>query len=104
MTIFIEYPIIFIGYSIADSIADSNIQTILKAIVDCLSVENAKKLENRFVFIEYEKGFNKVEVAPYTISFDDKIIAMTKIKLEDFSLLYDAMAEKKTKQNYLLNC
>lgn len=47
--------------------------------------------------IEYEKGFNKVEVAPYTISFDDKIIAMTKIKLEDFSLLYDAMAEKKTK-------
>jgi len=93
MTIFMEYPIIFVGYSIADS----NIQRILKAIVECLSVENAKKLENRFVFIEYEKGFRSVEVAPYTISFDDKLISMTKIKLEDFGLLYDAMAEKKTK-------
>jgi hypothetical protein len=93
MTIFLEYPIIFIGYSIADS----NIQKILKAIVECLSVENAKKLENRFVFIEYEKGFSKVEIAPFTITFDDKLIAMTKIKLEDFGLLYDALAEKKTK-------
>lgn len=93
MTIFLEYPIIFIGYSIGDP----NIQRILKAIVECLSVENAKKLENRFVFIEYEKGFGYVEIAPYTITFDDKLITMTKIKLEDFGLLYDAMAEKKTK-------
>ncbi len=93
MTIFMEYPIIFIGYSIGDP----NIQNILKAIVDCLSVENAKKLENRFVFIEYEKGFQGFEIAPYTISFSDKLISMTKIKLEDFGLIYDAMAEKKTK-------
>lgn len=32
MTIFIEYPIIFIGYSIGDT----NIRNILKSIVDCL--------------------------------------------------------------------
>lgn len=93
MTIFLEYPIIFLGYSIGDP----NIQKILKAIVECLSVENAKKLENRFVFIEYEKGFDSVEVAPHTMTFDSKMISMTKIKLEDFGLLYDALAERKTK-------
>ncbi|WP_206812924.1 SIR2 family protein [Paradesulfitobacterium ferrireducens] len=93
MTIFLEYPIIFLGYSIGDP----NIQKILKAIVECLSVENAKKLENRFVFIEYEKGFGSVEIAPHTMTFDGKMISMTKIKLENFALLYDALAEKKTK-------
>lgn len=93
MTIFLEYPILFLGYSIGDT----NIQKILKAIVECLSVENAKKLENRFVFVEYEKGFGSVEIAPHTMTFDGKMISMTKIKLEDFGLLYDALAEKKTK-------
>ena len=47
MTIFIEYPIIFMGYSISDS----NIQSIIKSIVNCLDEEQVKKLEDRFVFI-----------------------------------------------------
>lgn len=44
MTIFVEYPIIFIGYSISDP----NIQTILQSIVDCLSEKNLNQLQNRF--------------------------------------------------------
>ena len=54
-------------------------------------------MENRFIFIEYEKDFGNVEIAPYTITFNEKLITMTKIKLEDFGLLYDALVEKKTK-------
>ena len=45
LTIFLEYPIIFLGYSIQDK----NIQNILKAISTCLSQEKLDKLKERFI-------------------------------------------------------
>lgn len=38
------------------SISDSNIQKIIKAIVDCLDSEQVKLLEDRFIFVEYQTG------------------------------------------------
>ncbi|RGO80775.1 hypothetical protein DXB04_24675 [Enterocloster bolteae] len=49
MTIFMEYPVVFLGYSLNDS----NVQKIIKSIVDCLSPENLSKLQERFIFVEY---------------------------------------------------
>ena len=51
MTIFMEYPIIFMGYSISDN----NIINIIKSIVNCLDENQVRMLENRFVFVEYEQ-------------------------------------------------
>ncbi|MGB4659902.1 MAG: SIR2 family protein [Mobilitalea sp.] len=93
MTIFMEYPIMFIGYSISDS----NIQKILKAIVGCLDENKLRKLSDRFIFVEYEKDFSGVEITPYTIMIDDKPLEMKKIKLSDFSLIYKSLASKKAK-------
>lgn len=93
MTIFMEYPIIFMGYSISDT----NIQNIIKSIVNCLNEEQIKKLENRFVFIEYRNGMVGVEVSPYTIMVDSKPLGMTRISLGDFMPLYQAMENKKAK-------
>ncbi len=63
MTIFMEYPIVFMGYSINDN----NIQKILGSIVNCLDMEQLDILRNRFVFVEYQKGKVGAEVTPYTI-------------------------------------
>lgn len=93
MTIFVEYPIIFIGYSIGDT----NIQSIIKSIVNCLDAEQVKKLEDRFVFVEYKKGMTGAEVTPYTIMIDNKPLTMKKIVLADFMLLYQAMEGKRAK-------
>ncbi len=93
MTIFMEYPIVFIGYSIGDS----NIQSIIKSIVNCLDTEQVKKLEDRFVFIEYKEGMVGAEATPYTIMIDDKPLTMRKIVLSDFMLLYNALEGKKAK-------
>lgn len=91
MTIFMEYPIIFMGYSISDT----NIQKIIKSIIDCLDVQQLKMLEDRFVFVEYQSGKVGSEVTPYTILIDDKPLAMTKIVVEDFKLIYKALEGKK---------
>lgn len=93
MTIFMEYPIVFLGYSISDT----NIQNILKAIVDILDEEQVSMLENRFVFVEYLPDAVGAEVSPFTIMIDNKPLIMKKIVLSDFMLLYNALGKKKTK-------
>lgn len=93
MTIFMEYPIIFMGYSISDS----NIQNIIRSIVNCLDGDQIKKLEDRFVFVEYKPGAIGVDVTPYTIMVDGKPLSMRKVVLSDFMPLYAAIGNKQAK-------
>lgn len=93
MTIFMEYPIIFMGYSISDT----NIQNIIRSIVNCLDAEQVKKLEDRFIFVEYQRGKIGIEVSPYTIMVGDKPLSMKKVVVDDFKLIYAALEGKKAK-------
>lgn len=90
MTIFMEYPIIFIGYSIGDP----NIRTILEDIVVCIPEEKLKILQDRFVYVDYQPEMTGYEVSEYALDLNGKRITMTKIALQDFSILYDALAAK----------
>ena len=93
MTIFMEYPIIFMGYSISDI----NIQSIMKSIVNCLNASQVNLLEDRFVFIEYKPGMVGAEVTPYTIMIENKPLTMKKVTLDNYMLLYNALKNKKAK-------
>lgn len=92
MTIFMEYPIIFLGYSLSDS----NVQNIIQSIVNCLSANNLEKLQERFVFIEYVEGIKDIEVSPHSIMIGSKILYMTKISCSDFHAIYEAIGKKKS--------
>ena len=92
MTIFMEYPIIFLGYSITDP----NIQTILHAIVNCLSEENLKKLQNRFMYIEWKSRKQDIDITPYSINLNGKVIDVTRIQTDNFLVLYKALQNKKS--------
>ena len=91
MTIFMEYPIIFMGYSISDS----DIQAILSDVVECLPLDKIEMLQKRFVFVEYKANFVGSEIASHSMVIHGKLLEMTKITLSDFSLLYDALSVKK---------
>lgn len=91
MTIFMEYPIIFMGYSISDS----NILAIIKSIVNCLDDVQIKKLEDRFIFVEYKPHIAGAKVEPFALMVDDKPLIMRKITLSDFTPLYEAIGSKK---------
>lgn len=91
MTIFMEYPIIFIGYSISDS----DIQELLGNVVECLPPDKIEMLQKRFVFVEYKSGFAGSEISSHSLVIGSKLLEMTKIVLSDFKLLYDALAIKK---------
>ena len=93
MTIFMEYPIIFMGYSISDT----NIQKIIRSIIECLDTEQIKTLADRFIFVEYQPGKVGIEVSPYTIMVGDKPLLMKRVVVEDFKLIYKALEGKKSK-------
>jgi hypothetical protein len=96
LTIFLEHPVIFMGYSISDK----NIENILKAIVRCLSPSNLIKLKERLIFIEWNNTNEPDSISTYSKSFDDgKAIDMTRIKINDYAILYHALLENKAKYN-----
>lgn len=94
LTIFMEYPIIFIGYSISDS----NIRDILSSIVKCMTNEKIDDLKNKFIFVDYKVGYEGYTIGESTFSFENgKMMSMIKITLSDYSLLYTAISKKKMK-------
>lgn len=93
MTIFMEYPIIFMGYSIHDS----NILSIITSIVNCLDGDQIETLGKRFIFIEYDAAIREEVVTPYTIMVGDKPLTMKKITLSSFLPIYDELEKQKSK-------
>jgi hypothetical protein len=96
LTIFLEHPIVFIGYSINDT----NIENILKSIVKCLSTENLEKIRERLIFIERAKDGAVEEVSAYSKAFEGgKSIEMTRVRLKSYETLYQALLENQAKYN-----
>ncbi len=93
MTIFVEYPIIFLGYSLSDQ----NVLNIIDSIVKCLNPEQIKTLERRFVFVDYCKEALTPEISSFSMLVNGKNLPMTKITLSDFIPLYEAIGAKKSK-------
>lgn len=94
LTIFLEYPIIFIGYSINDR----NIQNILKSISNCLTQEKLNILKERFIFIEYSK--EETEISTFSKTFENtNEISMIKISTNNFIDLFKGINKTTSKFN-----
>lgn len=91
MTIFIEFPIIFIGYSINDP----NIRIILEELGRCLSKENLQRLQRRFIYVEHKKDKHDIEFFEHSIVIRDDYIHMTGIRTDNFMAIYEALGEKR---------
>lgn len=90
LTIFLEYPIFFIGYSLSDE----NIQLIFKNIKECLTKEKLSALKNRLFFIKRSKDGNE-EIS--TSVFDG--IPFTQITINDYLKIYEGILSAKSNYN-----
>lgn len=95
LTIFVEHPIIFLGYSIEDP----NIISILESIVDCTDGNDIKKLKNRLFFVQRSKKPGHLKVTDFVRHFNNRSIPMKKIEINDFSIIYKALLDIKAKYN-----
>ena len=88
MTIFLEHPIIFIGYSITDA----NIRLIFKDIANCLNASQLATLSDRLIFIQRSKAGRPEGISTVRDSFGTKFLEFKQVVLPDFTPLYKAIA------------
>lgn len=94
LTLFLERPIIFLGYSVSDP----NIRRILRSISECLENSQLDQLKKRLIFIEWTEDPKKEGISERQFDFDNgKTIIMENIKLFDYSLLYSAILDNTVK-------
>lgn len=90
MTIFVEHPIVFLGYSLGDR----NVASILESIVGCLdSKESLEKLTDRLIFIEWEDDAVDPQLSSSAIRVGDITVPMKIATVSDFSAVYEALGD-----------
>ncbi len=91
LSLFIHNPIIFLGYSIGDE----NIKSILKTIFTYIepNSDQAKKIRENFLLVEYEQGSNSEEISEHDIDMEGfATIRINKLKTDNFSAIYQAIS------------
>lgn len=92
LSLFIHNPIIFLGYSVSDE----NIKSILRTIFSYVepNTEQANKIRNNFLLVEYQSGSQSTEVIEHDIDIEGQAtIRINKIKTDNFSELYRNIGE-----------
>lgn len=94
LTIFVEHPVFFIGYSIGDE----DIKKILSDIQQCLSKDQLMKMQERLFYIVWDPNVDAFTESIYPITFQNgSSLEIKQIRLSDFSILYDSLSENKSK-------
>ena len=93
LSVFIEHPVIFLGYSLQDP----NIRSILRSISYCLSTEHIKSLQDRLIFVEYNQTSPTNSLIPSNIAFDDVTIPIYQTSIANFNEVFAALGTIKRK-------
>ncbi|GAI89375.1 unnamed protein product, partial [marine sediment metagenome] len=93
LTMFMEHPIIFLGYSLNDP----NISEILRSMISCLTNENINPFMERLIFVQWKKDSSVYEMKNINIIVDDFNIPVLNIRTHEFLSLYQALASLKRK-------
>lgn len=80
----LEYPIIFIGYSLEDE----NILKILNTLVDSLTTEQTNILSKNLIYIEWKKSEEYLRENEKSINKDGKSLKLTCITTDNYFVLY----------------
>lgn len=88
LTVFVEHPIIFLGYSITDP----HVRAILDSIAQCLTPRRLDQLSDRLFFVNYDFE-NKGDLIEKGLV--STTLPLTIIRTRDFKSIYLALSEKK---------
>lgn len=93
LTIFIEFPVIFLGYSLNDE----DIRAIFEDISLCLKHNHREKMKNRIIFVTMADEKNPLGITTKTERFGGQDITFINITLDDYSILYRAFSKIRPK-------
>jgi hypothetical protein len=87
LTIFVEHPVIFLGYSLSDP----NINEIIEAIVSCLDKTNIDKLKDRLIFVEWDKNADTPIFTDSVFKTQTSVLPIKLIKTKNFLDVYEVL-------------
>lgn len=93
VTIFVEHPIVFLGYSIADP----HIRSIITSIAQCLNEEKIAAFQKNLIFVQRVKEGEEPAIEKTTIQSGTFSVTMTVAKVADFTQVYGALTGAKRK-------
>lgn len=93
VTIFVEHPIIFFGYSITDP----HIRALISSIAKCLPQHKIDAFQQNLIFIQRTSGEEQSIIEKTTIQSGEFSVTMMVAKFADFSEVYAALSESKRK-------
>lgn len=89
LTLFVENPIIFIGYSLGDP----HIQRLLGNLVTCLTESQLNLLNERFIFVGRPNERRKEGLSRSSITVQSHTFGVHELGLKDYKDLYEVLAD-----------
>ncbi|EOX1815588.1 SIR2 family protein [Vibrio cholerae] len=93
ITLFVEHPVVFIGYSISDE----NISSLLKAISGCIGRDNIEQLRKNLIFVQRLSVNEEPNISDTYLTIDGIQIPLVLVKTNDFMPVYRAIHSTKRK-------
>jgi len=94
ITLFVEHPIVFIGYSLSDP----NISKLLQAISTCIGEEGAGSFQNNLIFVQkLRDSEEESDISNTFININGILTPLALVKTNDFISVYEAIALTKRK-------
>lgn len=90
MTVFVEHPVIFLGYSFSDP----NIHQTLKSLVGGLRERSFDKLQDRLVFIEWVAD-DEPTIQRTQLNIDGQLLPVIRITVPDWRDVFSALGNRK---------
>ncbi|KVT08103.1 hypothetical protein WT24_17240 [Burkholderia sp. MSMB1078WGS] len=93
ITIFVEHPVIFMGYSLNDE----NIISLLRAICACIGPDKLQQLNNNLIFVQRAREGEDDTISQTVIALEKTQIPITLIRAGSFVGIYEAIESTKRK-------
>lgn len=93
VTIFVEHPIIFLGYSITDP----HIRAIISSIAACLPQDKVAAFQENLIFVHRAKADEQPSIERTTIQSDSFSVTMMVAKVGHYGQVYDALTTTRRK-------
>ncbi|SFT97611.1 SIR2 family protein [Paraburkholderia aspalathi] len=93
ITIFVEHPVIFMGYSLNDP----NIISLLRAICACIGQDKLQQLNNNLIFVQRARDGEDDSISQTIIALERVQIPITLVKASSFVGIYEAIESTKRK-------
>jgi len=87
LTIFLEHPVVFLGYSLSDS----NVRAILEDVLVCLDDERLAILGERLLFVEWMREPGEASIETATLRLSNRDLRLTVLRTHSFTPLYRAL-------------